>query len=384
MIKFEIDRSVFVIMNKNLKLLLSGFAVSMVLFTGCSMGKTSILPKEIVANAMEVNNKPNSYYIEGKILIFENDKVASESEIKEWISLSGEKNKRRSETSSKGRDKTITTNNGEKVVIYMPKDNKALISKVSDNKGLMDNSQRKQAMDMLESMKNTHEISTLGEEDVNGMKAYHLKATPKQKDSIVGAMDIWVDKKNWFIVKLISQNGNSKIQLEYTKVDFSAKFDEKLFDQNLPSNVKIEDLDKKTKENKKKITLKEARKFIGKPILYIEKTSGYDLKEMNLQMYGSKVAADEIIQDYYKNNKKSFSLSTRKEQKLNEKGKEDNTKLPGEKDITIRGKKGMLLDDVIKLITWSESGVSYSFMIEDPNMTFDEAKKVIENMKIMP
>ncbi|MCY6957728.1 LolA family protein [Clostridium brassicae] len=371
-------------MNKSLKLLLSGFTVSMVLFTGCSMGKTSILPKEIVANAMEVNDKASSYYAEGKILVFENDKVASESEIKEWSSLSQGKYKRRSETISKSRGKTVTTNNGEKVVIYMQEDNKALISKALENKGLTDNSQRKQAMDMLGSMKNTHEMSTLGEEDVNGMKAYHLKATPKQKDSIIGTIEIWVDKKNWFIVKLISQSGNSKIQLEYTKVDFSTKFDESLFNQNLPSNVKIEDLDKKAKENKKKITLTEARKFIGKPILYVEKTSGYDLKEMNLQMYESKIVTDEIIQDYYKNNKKSFNLSIRKEQKLNEKDKKDNAKLQGEKDITIRGKKGMFLDDVIKLITWSENGVSYSFMIEDPNMTFDEAKKVIENMKIMP
>lgn len=365
-------------MKKNIKILISGVAIGIMLLTGCNMKKNSLLPEKIVANAMEVNNETKSYYAESKMKIWEKDKVIEDDTIKEWMNLSGEKTKTRSEINSEGKGSTISTNNGDKIVVYMKNEKKALVSKAIKGNGLLKNSQKDQIMNLLKFMKKSHEISTVGEEKINGIATYHLKAVPKEKDNIFGKMDIWVNEENWFVVKMISQSGNTKTEFEYTKIDFSPKFDKSLFEQDIPSNVKIENLEDGMKNKEKNITFKEAADFIGKPVLCIPESLGYKLKTMKIEMYDSSEIQDEIILSYEKDGNQDFSISIRKKQKQNKAV----GKIPGEKDITVRGKKGTSFDDVVKLITWDENDASYSFMIKNPDITMEDAKKIIEKMDI--
>lgn len=343
--------------------------------TGCGIGKTSLLPEKIVANAMEANKKPQSYYMESKSTTYENGKLSEESTIKQWNDASGEKCKVRVEVISKVDGKThdaISVNNGEKIIVYSKTDKQAMTSKVLTP--INNTSPKEQSTRILEAIKKTHDIKNIGEEEINGFKTLHIKAIPRNKNTLFGEIDFWIDKKTWFTIKSIALSGNIKSESICTKLDFETNFTPEMFKIDIPSDIKIINLDESsTKE--KDISFEDAQKNIGKPILSLKEESGYTLKSMKLSGEGTKYS--EIVQEYQKNNKPSFTLSMGRYVKTN-----DDDKIPGEEEIKVRGQKGSLITDGITIICWSENGVRYSFIVNDPNIKVEEAKNIINMLEL--
>ncbi len=353
-------------------------AVVASLFAGCSIKKDTIIPEEVVTNVMKASEKPKSYYGESKLDTYENGKLKESIAIKEWVNNSNGKVKRRVETEDKTSGKSISTNDGDKVITYMDKDKKAIMIKL--NNELNDSSSKSykdQLISQLANITKTHQLTFKGEETVSGFKTYHLSAVPKEKNSIMGNQDYWIDKEHWFLIKSSSESGNSKGISEYTKLNFSPKLDDSLFLQKLPADVKVEDIQETSKNNETNIDLKEGVKIAGKPILCLKESSDYKLKGVKY-LNAKAISHKEINQTYEKGVVVAFLLTTI----INDNNSTDeDSKIPGEKEITIRGAKGTVMED-IKCISWSENGLKYNVLIQDPNIKLDEGKKIVESLKL--
>lgn len=349
------------------------------LFQGCgSFKKDTIIPGEVITKAMSAYEKPKSYYGEAKMEIYENGKLTETATIKEWADNASNKIRRRYETDSNTGGKSVSTNDGNKVLIYMEKNKKAMSMKAPDNVLENTSDYKSQLMKQLSSVSKTHDLTYKGEESINGFKTYHLYAKPKQKNSLIGEVNYWIDEENWFVVKCTSENSNVKTGTEYTKLKFSSKFDDSVFTQNIPSDVKVENIDENgPKENT--IDMKQGEKIAGKPILTLPENSGYKLKKVTY-MDASGIKQKEINQTYEKNGAEVLILTTIVfyENKVPEK---DKLNIDGEKEITVRGKNGTAMDDAIKDICWSEDEFNYNLLIQDPSISIDAGKKILESLQ---
>lgn len=349
------------------------------LFGGCNgLKKDTIIPGDVISKAMTAYEKPKSYYGEAKMDMSENGKTTMNSTIKEWTDNSKNKIRRRVEVNSKEEGKVVSTNDGSKMLIYMEKQKKAMTMKSGDEVSENGVDYKSQLMKELNGISKTHTLIYKGEETVNGFKTYHILAKPKQEKSLIGEVNYWIDKDNWFVVKNTSENANSKSSVEYIKLDFSPKFDDSLFTQKLPSDVKIEQIDGKLNENK--IDMKQAEKIAGKPILTLNEKAGYKLKSITY-LDAKAVKHKEINQTYEKNGAEALILTTIVFDDGKIPSNKTDLKLDGEKDITIRGKKGTSMEDTIKSISWSEDGFNYDMLIQDPSMNIEQGKKIVESLE---
>ncbi|MDU1349978.1 outer membrane lipoprotein-sorting protein [uncultured Clostridium sp.] len=362
--------------KKRLIFITMSVLLSVTAISGCET-KNSILPETIVSYAMESENNVKSYYGESKIRVYDKDnKIVEENIMKEWQAISKDKMRVRIESySSNNQLESISTNDGNIVMLYNIKEKKASTMKSLDDSDMPIRSQREQTKIFLENIKKSHNISTVGEEKVNGMDTYHIKAVPKEKNSIFSEQDIWIEKKNWFVVKCISHDLDSKIEIEYTKVDFSAKFKDEIFTQKVPEGVKVENIDN-AEPKIKTITLKEVKEFLGKQFLYFPESSSYKIRDIKLLQYGSQWADDEITIDYEKDGKPYFNMTVRK----NNKDYSNDEEIAGNDKVTIRGKEGFIFNAGISIIGWTEGDVMYSII---PSENVEDVKLLIKELDKM-
>lgn len=364
--------------KKRLASIFTVLAISASLFTGCSAANNTIIPEEIIENAIKLNEKPKSYYGEFNMKIYVDKKIQEDSNAKQWVDNEGSKSRSRIETDTNG-GKVITTNDGKKITIYTVNDKKAMVISLEDElEDIPSTSYKDQLLKELGSITKTHEVTFKDEEKVNGHESYHLAATPKEKNSIIGNLDYWIDKDTWFVIKVSSEVGNDKMQMEYTKLDFSAKFEDNLFTQTFPADVVIEDIGADL-NNKIVIDLKEGANIAKQPILYLKDTSVYKIKEITYSNF-ERLKQKEIVETYERNGAVAFTLSIIMVDEEVNKPSEDRTKLPSEKDITVRGNKGTSMDDVIKVITWNENGLNYTILLEDPKLTTEDAVQIANSL----
>ena len=357
---------------------LIGLTIVASLFTGCSTKGDVMIPEEVITNVMKANEKSKSYYAEYKMDSYENEKLKESIEFKHWSDNSSGKVKARIETQDKTSGKVVTTNDGDKLISYTEKDKNAFSMKISDELGLGANTNYKdQLINQLGHISKTHVLTFKGEEEVGGFKTYHISAVAKEKNTILGDQEFWIEKSNWFLVKSSGDSGNNKTIMEYTKLNFSPKFDDSIFVQNLPSDVKVENIDDAAKDNETTIDLKKGAQIAGKAILHLKEDQGYKLKEVKyLNM--EKAKHEEINQIYQKDGAAAFTLTTIIDGNKNIRD-EENLKIPGETEITIRGKKASVMEE-IKVISWSENNLNYSVMVENPKLTMEDAKEIVKNL----
>jgi len=364
--------------NKKIITTFIGVAVVASLFTGCSTKGDVIIPEEVITNVMKANEKSKSYYAEFKLDSYEDEKLKESMVFKQWSDNSSSKIKTRIETEDKSSGKVVTTNDGEKIISYTEKDKKAIRIKIGTELNLSSNANYKdQLINQLGNLSKTHQITFKGEQNVGDFKTYHISAVAKEKNTIMGNQEYWIEKSNWFLVKASIESGNDKTVSEYTKLDFSPKLDDSLFVQKFSPSVKVENIEDIAKDKETTIDLKKGAKIARKPILHLKEDKGYKLKEVKyLNM--EKTKHEEINQIYQKDGALAFTLTT-----IIDGNKaisnEENLKLPGEKEITIRGKKASVMED-IKVISWSENNLNYSIMTENPKLTMEDAKKIVESL----
>jgi outer membrane lipoprotein-sorting protein len=371
----------FYIMKKNkMAAIVMGIIFGTTMFMGCSIKKDTIIPEQLVTKAVKAYEKPKSYYGEFILQVYENDKLSEKESAKEWVDNSKSKIKRRMETESELSGKSILTNDGDNILIYMEKDKKAMKIKIEDSLSSNYLNYKDQFMRDLGTIAKTHELSFKGEETINGFKTYHLYAKPNKKNSLLGEVNYWIDKDDWFLVKSVSESANSKIDIEYKKIDFSSKLDSNLFTQKLPAGIEIEDLNDEGILKENVIDLKEAYKIAGKSILTLPESSGYKLKKVTYGDYAG-VKHKEINQVYEKDGVEAINFAAIIPYEKDSKENSEDFKLPNEEDINVRGQKGLAMDAEIRCITWSEESLNYSFLIQDSSISLEEGKKLVESLQ---
>ena len=172
-----------------MKKMIYSAALILTLSLGACNNTEDYSPQEILNQAMQETSEITSYYGEYKM-----DLTGEESMIgKQW-----EKNgKTRIETTEANGDETFVINDGKSLTSYNKTTNSGFILKFDENdpEGFIKPTLKEQAQKTLELVKNSHDISVGKDEKIAGHDTYHLIAKAKKKNSLIGDMEVWVDKK---------------------------------------------------------------------------------------------------------------------------------------------------------------------------------------------
>jgi outer membrane lipoprotein-sorting protein len=316
-------------------------------------------PQEILNQAMQETSELSSYYGEYKMTFDDGTEIVA----KQW-----EKNgKVRVEMTDTTGEESVTINDGKTLTSYSKTTNTATIFDLGkDSEGFIPPTLKEQALNMLELIKDSHDISVDENEKIAGHDTYHLIAKAKKAGTLIGDMEIWVDRKTWMTLKTISASGDIKMTTEFTKFDPNANIDDAKFVAKLPEDAIVQ---KETMKQFEQLTMEKAIEKVG-TFLIVPGSSGYDLdsiEDMNM------TDTDEIALTYTKNGERQFSLSVFKPlEPISDK----------EEAIEIRGMKGSKMDlQNFRLLQWDENNLRYNIIFENPDLTFEEVLVITEQMK---
>lgn len=334
---------------------------------GCN-SEASYSPQEIIDQALQETKELESYYGEYTWDIDEN----LDATVKEWM----KDGKRRIEMSIDD-DHVIAVNDGQQIITYSKKENKASIMTFENGEleEFMGNSAKDSAQILLNLVKDSHDINIAGEEKIAGRDAYHITAKAQKKNTLLGDIEVWIDKKTWLTLKTITTNAGNVTQQEYTKLEVNKKIDDALFAYDIPKGATIEQMD--TLDQTAPTTIDEVKKQLGN-FLMVPEENGLTLATI-LDMKVEE--RPEFSFEYEKDEQPAFSLSV---YKVVSNYTTFGGNLANEEDIQVRGKKGtyMVLGDLF-VISWYENGYEYSILTENPEFTKEEVLAFTEKMTIV-
>lgn len=347
---------------------------STVLF-GCTSDPSQYAPEQVINHALEETDAIESYYAEAETITTEKGEEAEKSILKEWRAEDGKV--RIEMMNADGSEEAISVNDGTALTTYDPEQKTAFLIDDPEILSFNQPSPKEQAERLLEMQRDSHEIQGAGEATIAGRKTYHLTAKVKEKSTLFGDFDIWIDKNNWMILKTKVDTGDMQIETVYTKVDFNNNIPPETFSIDLPDDVEIQNMDELNKETT--VTLDEAVENIGSFLSFPEddgiQVSNSEMTELN----GQEEARKEIEIDYNKDNLPLLSLSVFE-------STEPMKKLDsiGEETIMIRDQEGLYIEvEDFRSIFWQEDGKDYSVMIIDPNLTLEGFQDLAEGMEVV-
>lgn len=337
-------------------------ALTLTLALGACGETEKFSPQEILNQAMEETSELSSYYAEYKM------KVDNEGSFtaKEWQ----HNGKVRIEMLESTNEESITVNNGKTVTLYNKTLNSGSTYSVTDDaEGFVRPTLKEQAMQTLELVKDTHNITVGDSKKIAGRDTYHLIAKAKEKGSLIGDVEVWIDKKTWMTLKTVSITEDMKLTMEYTKFEPTAKIEDDLFKLDLPKDATIENLDTTISSA---ITAREAKNMLG-DFLYVPESTGYELLTIEDMLVPE---TNEIALTYVKDGAPAFTLSIF--------SPTDAVQFAADSDVTVHGQPAEKTDEqFFKSIQWDEDGLRYCIMLEDEELTFDEVFALTEHMKVI-
>jgi hypothetical protein len=224
-------------------------------------------------------------------------------------------------------------------------------------------------------VRDTHEISTKKEDKVAGRDAHHLRAKAKNNGTLLGDLELWIDKESWIVLKMILHMGDNVTEMTYTTIDLNAKMSPDLFTVDLPEDVKVENLLDvlETKE----ISLEEVPGKIGESTVYFPETEELRISLIELYEQQGELNRSEVSIDYTKDGLPLLTLSVF--ETVNE-GIDD----VKEQTVEIRNQEGFYLElGDFRSVLWDENGVTYSIVLIDPNLTLEELINMSEEMELI-
>ncbi|MBU5267310.1 LolA family protein [Virgibacillus proomii] len=340
---------------------------------GCTPESNHYSPQEMVNQALAAEVKPLAFYGESTSVISENGKEVKRFTMKEWRNDEG---KIRTELQGGDRgEKWVSVNDGTSVISYDQTQNQAVIIDDPEILELNQPSPKKQVDFILEKIVKTHEISDGKEEEIAGRKTQHIIAEPKKDNNLYGKQELWIDKENWIVLKMISVIGDQTQETIYNEIDFDTNIPEEKFSLDLPKDVEIKNLNEESPV--REITLEDVPKELGKSILYIPETNEWQIDKVELIEFSGEFKRKEVSMDYIKNDVPFLNLSVFK---TPDKAIDENL-LPNEQTITIRGKRGTYTnDESFHSLLWDENGLRYSLLIDNQNIELKQIKELIEKM----
>lgn len=356
------------------RILMAGMAVGLF---GCSFEGSQYSPEQVIQNALDEKKEMGSYYAESETVVRVEGQEVERSLMKEWRADDG---KIRVEMENKdGSDKTIAVNDGAMMILYEVASNQASMIDDPELLNLNMPSPKEQANQSLRMIGDTHEISIEDEGKIAGREIYKMLAKANGNHTLIGDLEMWIDKENWMVLKMIVSVGDRQTETVYTKVDFKPEFPADLFSIDLPENVELQNLDDLMDTTE--ITLEEVTENIGKPFYYFPEVDGLEMTLIELDELHGEIERNEVNINYTKEGVELFTLAVfESPEELDDLGLE----MPGETTIDVRGQKGLQMElGDLRFLSWQENGVSYSVILYDLDLTFEELLEMTTEMDLM-
>ncbi|WP_226666491.1 LolA family protein [Metabacillus litoralis] len=354
-----------------LKRLLIGTAIvcQIGLLAGCSED-VEASSGDIVLNVLESGKEVTDYYGKATLKMYSEDVETENLVIEEYVAKNGQRKVITTDLNNK--KKAFAYNTGDELITFDESTQQAIKIDLSDEDLQTNHTQKEQLINILEGMKNSHTYKVVGEEKINGVNTYHLKATPKTSDSIIGTMEFWVDKKTWFMMKTVTTSGDMISEIVYEKVDTSPNFSDETFKVNLPEGIKAVPLD--TEFNSQTGTISEAEKAVGKSILVFPENN-VKVESVDWQEIGGEINRTEVNIMYASTEDATpyFLVS------VFPTPKGDDMEIEKTQWV-VRGHNAEYMEE-IKAISWDEDGLRYNVMITNPDLTIEEVIKWTEDME---
>ncbi|WP_432360041.1 LolA family protein [Sporosarcina sp. UB5] len=342
------------------------FAIGLV---ACNAGENKFSPQEVINTALQDIDKPLAFY--GEYTISDD---SGDIEAKEWVAADG--NRRIEITSNDGAEHSVAVNDGKSVSVYDKATNTAMIMEIveDDMRALSQQSPRQQAEQMLELVKDSHELSTGGEEKIAGRSAYHIIAKAKDGSALIGDLEIWIDKNTWMVLKSVSKSNGLSMTLEYTKIDFKPVLSDDLFVLDIPEGAAVEVMDVASM-SPKAVTVEEVKEALG---LYYQIRETEELRLSAITVLEGLEERPEFSFEYTIDDIPAFSVTVFKEMS----NVVDFGGVSNEEEITIRGKKGTktVFGD-FRMLNWVEDSLRYSIILHNPELGFEEVQRYLEQME---
>ncbi|WP_339275779.1 hypothetical protein MKY59_02370 [Paenibacillus sp. FSL W8-0426] len=326
---------------------------------------------EMIEKVVAAETKPASYYAEGEMKIWSDDKLNHTMHIKEWVD--GETGRKRTETEENGRV-SYAVNNGTEITIYEKETGTAYSMDVSAMGQQPEQTQKQMLVDQLERLRDSHDVDMMGQEKLQGQDVIHIKLTPKEEGTLSISSEYWVDPKTWMIVKVISTYGDEKSEMVYDPIQYDPEFSEDTFVIDIPKEVDVKDLNDLTQNSE--VSLEEAEQALGQPFLQ-DMNGELELSRIEMTSLGGELSRDEVTLYYVNNDKVEVSMTVFKAP--DEDG--DDTLLPDESEVEVRDTEGSYMKS-IRNISWTENGLRYSIMGENEEWTKEKLQAWAKDLKL--
>jgi len=318
-------------------------------------------PQEILNNTMQQAADIDSYYAEYEVDFGDGSIMTA----KQW----SKNGKIRSEVVDSNGETSIAVNDGKQLISYISSEETATSFDLSaDPEGMMQPSLKDQIISIYNMIKDSHEITFGDDAKIAGHDTYHLIAKSKEKDTLFGDMEFWIDKKTWMPLKSITTSADITSTTEYTKYEPNAKIEDTVFAFELPEGVELKEEKIELPAN---ITLEEA-KAKHNTFLILPESTGYtidSIEDMNAK------DTNEISINYVQDDALQFSISIFKPL-------EPLTDI--EQPITVRGHEGTTDDLGFPFLQWDEEGLRYNVIFYNEDLTYDDFIKLAEQMIAAP
>lgn len=326
---------------------------------------------EMIEKVVAAETKPASYYAEGEMKIWSDDKLNHIMHIKEWVD--GGTGRKRTETEENGRV-SYAVNNGTEITIYEKETGTAYSMDVSALGQQPEQTQKQMLVDQLERLRDSHDVDMMGQEKLQGQDVIHIKLTPKEEGTLSISSEYWVDPKTWMIVKVISSYGDEKSEMVYDPIQYDPEFSEDTFVIDIPKEVDVKDLNDLTQNSE--VSLEEAEQALGQPFLQ-DMNGELELSRIEMTSLGGELRRDEVTLYYVNNDKVEVSMTVFKAPDENG----DDTLLPDESKVEVRDTEGSYMKS-IRNISWTENGLRYSIMGENEEWTKEKLQAWAKDLKL--
>ncbi|MFC4025260.1 outer membrane lipoprotein carrier protein LolA [Oceanobacillus longus] len=339
-------------------------SVITLLLGGCSQN-TEASAEEIIHNAIESEKDVNTYQGKAEMKMYEGEEMTQHTILEEYV----EGEKRKIVTNDPLLEEEVEVlNDGTTMYMYDKTNNQASEMDMTELGDFASLSPKDQFKGMMEMMKDSHTYEVVGDEKVLDYDTYHIQVKAKEADNLLGDMELWVDQKTWFVVKLVSETGDTRTEFAYTELDFSPEFADETFTLDIPDDVEIANLEESFAPDA--VTLEEAEEALGQPFLVFPEEE-FILSSM--QMYDFSAGLDRHELELMYSSKEDipmFSLSIFPTP--------DDMPVEAD-DLEIRGNAAEY-EEMINSIHWDEDGLRYMILITNPDVEQEEVVKSTENM----
>ncbi|MEK4304357.1 LolA family protein [Oceanobacillus sp. FSL K6-0251] len=248
----------------------------------------NISAEEIMRKAVEAGEGMDHYYTLSESKVYQGTELMEHSILEEYVANG--KRKTITHDQLEGEDKrTEVLNDGAKTIIYDKYNHRAFEMDITADGDVESHDSTGKMNGMMGITKDTHALEIIGEEKILDFDTFHIEAKAKISDHVFGDTDLWVDQKTRFIIKMISEVGGIRTELDYKKIDISPVFAEDTFTLNIPDDVEIKDLEAFAPDT---VTLAEAEEIL-KQSFYLFPEDEFILKDIEMHHIDGIITRDE-------------------------------------------------------------------------------------------